>query len=128
MIVYREVVGQNAKYQLEGSQKASVMLAVTDFQNQLLDLQWAGNSAGEGSVMQEVGMGLDQSSPKSAQVINNVALLVALVGGYHQIDLIISDNSIPNIAIKGVSGTWLMLNLNRFIQKARFRIVFGGRR
>ena len=78
MIVYREVVGQNAKYQSEGSQKASVMLAVTDFQNQLLDLQWAGNSAGEGSVMQEVGMGLDQSSPKSALVINNVARFVAL--------------------------------------------------
>ena len=78
--------------------------------------------------MREVRMRLAQSSPKSALVINNVALSVALVGGYHQLDLIISDNSIPNIAIKGVSGTWLMLNLNRFIQKARFRIVFGGRR
>ena len=36
----------------------------------------------EEAVMREVGMGLDQSSPKSALVINNVALLVALVGGY----------------------------------------------
>ena len=39
----------------------------------------------ECAVMREVGMGLDQSSPKSALVINNVALLVALVGGYHQL-------------------------------------------
>ena len=28
--------------------------------------------------MREVGMGLDQSSPKTALVINNVALFVAL--------------------------------------------------
>ena len=49
--------------------------------------------------MREVGMGLDQSSPKSALVINNVALLVALVGGYHQLSWIISGNSIPNTAI-----------------------------
>jgi len=55
----------------------------------------------ECEVMREVGMGLDQSSPKSALVINNVALLVALVGGYHQLSWIISGNSIPNIAIKG---------------------------
>jgi len=54
------------------------MFAVADFQNQLLDLHWIGDSAGEGSVMREVGMGLDQSSPKSALVINNVALSVAL--------------------------------------------------
>ena len=54
------------------------MLAVADFQNQLLDLHWVGDSAGEGFVMREVGMGLDQSSPKSALVINNVALFVAL--------------------------------------------------
>jgi len=54
------------------------MLAVADFQNQLLDLHCVGDSAGEGSVMREVGMGLDQSSPKSALVINNVALSVAL--------------------------------------------------
>ena len=52
-------------------------------------------------MMREVGMGLDQSSPKSALVINNVALLVALVGGYHQLSWIISGNSIPNTAIKG---------------------------
>ena len=32
----------------------------------------------EFAVMREVGMGLDQSSPKSALVINNVALFVAL--------------------------------------------------
>ena len=82
----------------------------------------------EEAVMREVGMGLDQSSPKSALVINNVALLVALVGDYHQLSWIISVNSIPNIAIKGDSGTWLTLNLNRFIQKARFRSVLGGRR
>ena len=44
----------------------------------------------EEAVMREVGMGLDQSSPKSALVINNVALLVALVGGYHQLGWIIS--------------------------------------
>jgi len=54
------------------------MLAVADFQNQLLDLHCIGHSAGEGSVMREVGMGPDQSSPKSALVINNVALFVAL--------------------------------------------------
>ena len=46
--------------------------------------------------MREVGMGLDQSSPKTALVINNVALFVALVGGYHQLSWIISGNSIPN--------------------------------
>ena len=40
----------------------------------------------EEAVMRDVGMGLDQSSPKSALVINNVALSVALVGGYHQLD------------------------------------------
>jgi len=51
-------------------------------------------------MMREEGMGLDQSSPKSALVINNVALLVALVGGYHQLSWIISGNSIPNTAIK----------------------------
>ena len=78
MIVYCEVVGLTSKYQSEGSQKASVMLAVADFQNQLLDLHCIGHSAGEGSVMREVGMGPDQSSPKSALVINNVALFVAL--------------------------------------------------
>ena len=54
------------------------MLAVADFQNQLLDLHWVGDSAGEGFVMREVGMGLDQSSPKSALIINNVAIFVAL--------------------------------------------------
>jgi len=54
------------------------MLAVADFQNQLLDLHCIGHSAGEGSVMREVGMGPDQSSPKSALVINNVARFVAL--------------------------------------------------
>jgi len=37
----------------------------------------------ECAVMREVGMGLDQSSPKSALVINNVALFVALIGCYH---------------------------------------------
>ena len=74
------------------------MLAVADFQNQLLDLHCIGHSAGEGSVMREVGMGPDQSSPKSALVINNVALFVAPVGGYHQLSWIISGNSIPNTA------------------------------
>ena len=78
MIVYCEVVGPTSKDQSEGSQKASVMLAVADFQNQLLDLHWVGDSAGEGFVMREVGMGLDQSSPKSALIINNVAIFVAL--------------------------------------------------
>jgi hypothetical protein len=57
----------------------------------------------ECAVMREVGMGLDQSSPKTALVINNVALFVALVGGYHQLSWIISGNSIPNTAIKGNS-------------------------
>ena len=52
-------------------------------------------------VMREVGMGLDQSSSKSALVINNVALFVALVGGYHQLSWIISGNSIPNTATAG---------------------------
>jgi len=75
--------------------------------------------------MREVGMGLDQSSPKTALVINNVALFVALVGGYHQLSWIISGNSIPNTAIKGDSGTWLTLTLNRFIQKARFQNHFS---
>ena len=51
--------------------------------------------------MREVGMGLDQSSPKTALVINNVALFVALVGGYHQLSWIISGNSIPNTATAG---------------------------
>ena len=37
----------------------------------------------ECAVMREVGMGLDQSSPKSALVINNVALFVALMSCYH---------------------------------------------
>ena len=36
--------------------------------------------------MREVGMGLDQSSPKSALVINNVALIVALMSCYHFVD------------------------------------------
>jgi len=39
----------------------------------------------ECAVMRERVMGADQSSPKSTLVINNVALLVALVGGYHQL-------------------------------------------
>jgi len=55
----------------------------------------------ECAVMREVGMGLDQSSPKTALVINNVALFVALVGGYHQLSWIISGNSIPNTANTG---------------------------
>ena len=55
-------------------------------------------------MMREVGMGLDQSSPKSALVINNVALLVALVGGYHQLSWIISGNSIPNTATAGFAA------------------------
>jgi hypothetical protein len=45
MIVYCEEVGQTSKDQSEGSQKASVMLAVADFQNQLLDLHCVGDSA-----------------------------------------------------------------------------------
>ena len=38
----------------------------------------------ERAVMREVGMGLDQSSPKYALVINNVALFVALKKCYHR--------------------------------------------
>ena len=40
----------------------------------------------ECAVMREVGMGLDQSSPKYALVINNVALIVALMSCYHFVD------------------------------------------
>jgi len=58
----------------------------------------------ECAVMREVGMGLDQSSPKTALVINNVALFVALVGGYHQLSWIISGNSIPNTATAGFAA------------------------
>ena len=65
----------------------------------------------ECAVMREVGMGLDQSSPKSALVINNVALLVALVGGYHQLSWIISGNSIPNTAAEQADCLgWLKTN------------------
>jgi hypothetical protein len=67
----------------------------------------------EWAVMREVGMGLDQSSPKSALVINNVALLVALVGGYHQLSWIISGNSIPNTAI--LNGFLFLRQLNLLI-------------
>ena len=38
----------------------------------------------ECAVMREVGMGLDQSSPKYALVINNVTLFVALKKCYHR--------------------------------------------